>query len=253
MKNFIKGMISYVIPLRATSRKGEVNPYLEVRLERGKHVLNGAVMNHSFGKRKSIFKKVFSKYDFSERKIDKVLILGFGAGSVATILRKYWNLKCLITGVELDKAVIELQNEYFDPKRYEPLNLIHDDALKFVMNTKDQYDIIIMDVSIENNTPYKFMQKQFIGALSKILSPQGIIFYNKAIESSKHLNEAVKLHVLCNKILGETIVEKNWINGYENWIFIHQRLSHVNPLILKRHTEISSNIFDSHAKDNLSA
>src|SRR5690606_11291494 len=104
-------------------------------------------------------------------------------------------------------------NKYFQPKKYNPLELIYGDAFEYVMNTKERYDIVIVDVFIEDNVPKQFMRQDFVEALDRILSLDGILFFNKMVNTLRNKNEAEKLHSLCTITMGKTSVEKVQVNS----------------------------------------
>ncbi|MBE9480460.1 MAG: hypothetical protein IMY69_02060, partial [Bacteroidetes bacterium] len=64
----------------------QINPYLEIKKEKGKYILNSKNVNYSYGGLHKAFQKIFRKINLKEEKIKNVLILGFGAGSIASIL-----------------------------------------------------------------------------------------------------------------------------------------------------------------------
>ena len=74
----------------------EVNPLLEVLSVGDKIMLNGANTNYSYGGLHRVFQKVLKKVNIRERKISEVLILGFGTGSVASILKEELGINCRI-------------------------------------------------------------------------------------------------------------------------------------------------------------
>lgn len=88
---------------------------------------------------------------------DDVLILGGGDGLVIRQLRRYKDVKT-ITLVDLDPRMTRLASEHpalrrinegaFDDKRVE---IIHTDAMNYVMNTKKRFDVIIIDLPDPNN------------------------------------------------------------------------------------------------------
>lgn len=246
MNSSVEKLISHVILILVEKEKGQINPYLKVRIEGGKYVLNSQFVNYSFGGLHSVFSKVFNKYDFSSRKVENVLVLGFGAGSVASLLRKEGQLTCPITGVEGDKVVIKLTKKYFDPEQYSPLELIHGDAFEYIMNTKNRYDIIIVDIFIEDNVPERFMKSDFIQKLNDVLSNDGILFYNKMVNTSNQKKEVEKLYSLCTEILGDVRVEKIHAKGKDNWMFVYDRFhGNINPFILRRYKVIPIRSFQS--------
>lgn len=223
MKNLLGRLFSYILPIRLIKKQGDINKYLEVRLENGKYVLNTELVNYSFGGLHKVFKQALRRYPLASRKIDNVLILGFGAGSAASLLRKEHAITSPITGVEQDSMVIELAKKYFDINQFQPLTIHQYDAFEFVMNCKEVYDLIIMDVFIEDEVSEKFLQQDFVNALGAILSPKGILFYNIMVHTPEYRQRAEQLRNKCNKALRRTNTEKIIVQGKENWVLVCDR------------------------------
>ena len=75
-----------------------------------------------------MFRKAFSRFNIRERDISNALILGFGTGSVASILCDEYKKDVYLTGVEKDPVVIDLAKKYFHIDRYKNLSLHIEDA-----------------------------------------------------------------------------------------------------------------------------
>ena len=109
-----------------------VNPVLEVLMLGDNLLLNSANTNYSFGGLHRVFQKVFAKINIQKITIGDVLILGFGAGSVASILRDELGMKCRIKGVEKDEEVIRLGAKHSNTSRFDRLELVQEDAAKYM-------------------------------------------------------------------------------------------------------------------------
>jgi len=97
---------------------GEVSPYLEVNLINGKYSLDTSKVNYSYGSLYRIFDQTFLKFNLKAHEVKSVLVLGFGAGSVASLLAEKYCTGCEITGIERDQVVINLANKYFELNRF---------------------------------------------------------------------------------------------------------------------------------------
>src|SRR5688500_17531836 len=119
-------MRSHVFPIIVDKRQSRFHPYLEVSLTRGKLMLNTALANYSYGGLHRVFQIAFDKINLKNLPLTNVLILGFGAGSVATIIRDELKMDVPITGVEQDYAIVQIAREFFDIDRLHTLNIISD-------------------------------------------------------------------------------------------------------------------------------
>src|SRR5262245_54275891 len=78
---------SFLIPGKIEERKSAVSGRLEVHHVNGKYLLDTASVNYSFGGLHEVFQSAFAQFNIGRRKANNALILGFGAGSVASILQ----------------------------------------------------------------------------------------------------------------------------------------------------------------------
>lgn len=157
----------------------KINPHLEVALINGRYQLNAGNVNYSFGPLHDAFRKYFRQDPPDLISDSEVLILGFGAGSVASILRDELNIQCPITGVEADEAVIQLARTHFSLNRHSNLNIVIYDAFDYVANSTQSFDLIVVDIYIDDQVPAKFETRAFLSALSKMLKPGGKVVFNK--------------------------------------------------------------------------
>lgn len=115
-----------------------------------------------------------------ERK--NVLILGGGDGLAAREILKYNDVEH-ITVVDLDKEMTDLalnnrylkelnQNSFTNPK----VKIINDDAFKFIENSNEFYDVIIIDLPDPNNSSLaRLYSREFYKIVRKKLSHTGIM------------------------------------------------------------------------------
>lgn len=109
---------------------------------------------------------------------DHILLIGFGAGSIAEIALKLDNVK-EVTIVELCPTTIEnlkkidFYKQMFSDKR---INLIYDDGRRYLLKTKDMYDVILMD-PLRTTTAYSnnLHSHQFFEIANQHLKQDGII------------------------------------------------------------------------------
>ena len=220
--NFITQISSYFYPVTIEKRKGNYLPLLEVNLRNGKYLLDGKKVNYSFGSLHMLFVSAFAHHKIQQRDIKNVLILGFGAGSVAHILQKELRLNCKITGVEMDPVVLELANQYFDLKSYQNTQVVCDDAFHFVSHDTNMYDLIVIDLFIERRVPKAFLSSNFIKQVKQRLNPEGFIFYNR-INDNAHQEEETKVLIgTMNELLEDELdVFKLDQNGTNNSVLVH--------------------------------
>lgn len=153
-----------------------VNGKLELWLIDGKKVLNSKHANQSYDSLHRVFQKIFTKVELKKSAPKKVLLLGLGGGSVPTILFDELQLDCQVTAVEHDPIMIAIARKEFGLNRFKHLDIIESDAYKFVLHSHLTFDLIIVDLFIDNRVPEQFCEEEFNTALINLLDHGKIIF-----------------------------------------------------------------------------
>jgi len=173
---------------------------LEVIRQNSRLILNAPHTNYSFGALHDVFRNAFLQLNPDYQKIDNVLILGFGAGSVAWILQKEIFCKGHISGVEIDKEVIALAKKYFRLDDLENLDLHIEDAAEFLSKGAKQYDLIVVDLFLDHRTPERFLTTLFLDNLHAHLQSQGIVLFNYLLYDFEAREKAVEFEKEFGKV-----------------------------------------------------
>ena len=174
--------------------------HLEVIRKGDKLLLNAPHTNYSFGSLHEVFSEAFQQLNIDYREIKEVLILGFGAGSVARILQKANQCGCHITGVEIDEEVIALAKKHFRLRELENLDLHIADAADFLSKETKLYNLIVVDLFLDHRTPEKFLTASFLKKLRKHLQPEGLVLFNYLLYDFEAREKAGKLENEFRKI-----------------------------------------------------
>jgi spermidine synthase len=174
----------------------QFNQTIEVALENGILVLNSENGNYSYGNLHVVFDEVFRAENIGQKQYNHILLLGMGAGSVIDLLKNNYNQKQQFTAVEIDAEIIQVSRQYFNLDGYNNCSVINQDAFDFVFETKDIYDLIIVDIYIDLDIPSQFESEEFISQLFHICDTNGIIMFNKVVQSSKQMRQFSKLAAL---------------------------------------------------------
>ena len=110
---------------------------------------------------------------------EKILIIGGGDGGILREVLRYDSVSS-VTMVEIDSKVIDLCQEYlpmisagaFNDKR---TNLVIADGAVFVKETKDKFDVIIVDSSDPIGPAKVLFSKSFYMALHDLMTNNGIL------------------------------------------------------------------------------
>lgn len=174
----MKRILSYLWPF-TTYRDSDFNGTLEVTWLNGKKVLDSQNSNYSYGSLQRILNYSLSKIYSSS--ISETLILGLGGGCVIDSLRNTFRYTGHITAVEIDSTIIDIANKEFNISDNERLKIIKSDAFNYIKQCKAQYDLIIIDLFIDNKVPDKFYAFEFWEMLIPLVNLNGHIIFNAGI------------------------------------------------------------------------
>ena len=179
--------LSYFIPINVIKKNSSISKTLEVTWNNGELVLDSKNTNYSYGSLQRILKKGLKYIGYERiRKFENILILGVAGGSVIKTLVDEVKFKGKITGVEIDKDVVEIANKYFKLNEIKNLELIVDDAFEFVLKTKDKYDLIIIDIFQDTTMPNFLFEDFFINRINFLLNIDGFILFNTMVINEKN-------------------------------------------------------------------
>jgi len=185
----LKKLLSYFIPINVFNQKSKISQTLEVTWTDGELVLDSKNTNYSYGSLQRILRKGLNFIGFKRIKtMNHILVLGVAGGSVIKTLVDEIHFEGKITGVEIDKAIIEIANEYFNLDKIGNLEI--NDAFEFVLKTKDKYDLIIIDVFQDTKMPSFLFESFFLERICHLLHSKGFILFNTMVlnEKQKQLN-----------------------------------------------------------------
>lgn len=175
--NKLSLFLSYIIPEKLETKQGNDGVQLNVYLDKGKVKVYTENTNYSGGKLKKVFKKSIQNFQFSES--DKVLILGFGLGSIWEILRENHESLCPIHGVDYDSAILSILKSY-KPKIVIDTNtkLYNTDCLDFIKDCKIQYNYVFIDLFIDNQVAPVLRTSEFWKGISGLVNNNSILVLN---------------------------------------------------------------------------
>jgi spermidine synthase len=170
--------ISYFWDLNAETAVSGVSGKLQVRMVNGKLLLDAPHANYSFGSLHLLFRKVFLHLGTGNHPPSNLLLLGLGGGSVIAILRDEYHLDLPVTAVEKDPEVIRIAHEYFGLGGYSNIDILCMDAEEYARQATEHFNLIIIDLFIDNKVPEPFTRLPFLRDCGRILSPGGRIVFN---------------------------------------------------------------------------
>ncbi|MBU3744784.1 MAG: methyltransferase domain-containing protein, partial [Sediminibacterium sp.] len=211
---------SYIWPLTIKTYHSEKSGKLYIRYFLGKKVLDCQHTNYSYGGLQSVLKRALELLPFKNN-TGEILILGVGAGSVIETIRTKFKSNSKITGVEWDEKILAIAQNEFGLVENENTRLIQKDALHFLENSTQTFDLIIVDLFIADTIPAEALSDYFLQRLCEALLPGGQIIYNTIPETLS--SDQLQLLIYSFESRGLHVRKmKKW--GYSNNILFADKL-----------------------------
>ncbi|QXP59626.1 spermidine synthase [Olleya sp. HaHaR_3_96] len=178
----MKKLLSFIWP-QTTKIDTDFNGILEVTWINGRKVLDSKNANYSYGTLQRILETGLSKIDIKNSQ--SILLLGLGGGSIVHSLKNKFDYKGTLDVLEIDEKVISIAKNEFNLSSFDNINIFNCDALDFVNMCTSHYDVIIVDLFIDQEVPSQFLTEAFSNHLAQITNPKGTILYNLGINLDK--------------------------------------------------------------------
>lgn len=174
-----------------------------------------------------------------------VLILGGGDGFVVKQLRDYYPELERIVMVDLDPRMTEIASTHPTLVRLnggamqdERLEVVNDDAMNYVLHTKDSFDAIIIDLPDPNNESLsKLYSVEFYRLIKRRLSPGGVmvtqssaVYYapNSFWCIHKTIEKAFCPDAGCSPSTPQVVPYHAWVPSFGDWGFNMARAEPIN-------------------------
>lgn len=174
-----KRLLSYLTEFHIEGTSSEYNPQLDVCLVQGRYQLCTENAIYSFGDLYNNFGDAFRKVRLEQLPGKEVLILGFGMGSIPILLEKKMAKKYHYTGIEIDEEVIYLASKYILDELQSNIAMICADAAHWVNQCEQTFDLIAIDLFLDDVIPHVFEQATFLQQTQSLLKPNGLLLYNR--------------------------------------------------------------------------
>lgn len=171
MRNFASRLLGIKVLYKTNSRfNGKL---MLVKDLFGKRLLaNGLSQSGSYIKK--LWSFALSKVEGDPREI---LVLGLGAGSCLEPIRDKWP-KARIVGVEIDPKMVEIGKKFFGLSEND-LKIITKNAFDFLLNSKERFDLVLVDLFLGDQPPKESESGRFALDLKEKLNDKGLIIFNR--------------------------------------------------------------------------
>jgi 2-polyprenyl-3-methyl-5-hydroxy-6-metoxy-1,4-benzoquinol methylase len=177
--NVVKKYLSYIFELPIEKKYSESSGTLEVTLHKGAYKLSTENAIYSWGKYYTSFGTAFRRLEIYHVDIPKVLILGYGLGSIADLLIQNKSVEEII-GVDSDPVIMDLAY------RYQQINgreLVCISAVDYIQTAIKKFDLICIDIFIDDKVPAVIMQEDFLEKVFQRLNTNGWLIFSQLTQN----------------------------------------------------------------------
>lgn len=215
-----KQKLSYLTELHIESAPSELNPHLYVSLARGRYQLATKNAIYSFADLYDNYRLAFKALDWSMLQGSEVLLLGVGLGSIPFMIEKKFERKMRYTGVEIDENVLYLANKYVLCDLNSRMEMHCADAWNFTVQSDEHFDIICMDVFVDDEIPDRLFSMDFLELLKDRLTSQGVLMYNCLARTDSDIHAAKKF--LFDEFL-TVFPDGGYLDVRGNWMLVSRK------------------------------
>jgi len=149
----------------------------------------------------------------------KVLILGLAMGTYCELVYDYFGNAVEITGVEIDKKIVDLaKGEYFELS--DGVNTVITDGRAFLAyNNSEKYDVIIVDAYQDITIPFYMCTQEFFTLVKDHLTDDGVLVINLNMRAEQEGNINDYLIDTVSKSFGGNNIYKVDVPNSYNAIF----------------------------------
>lgn len=213
-----KKLLSHFIEIKIETVESRFSKVLEVIYSRDRYALRTENAIYSFEDLYHNFRESFYQIPLDNFPIQNVLILGLGLGSVPKMLENLFHKHYNYTCVEIDEQVIALAAKYGIAGLKSPIQTVCADAYVYVKETATQYDLIIVDLFIDDKVPSKFENIEFLKELNRLLNKEGLLMYNRMASS---LESTEKTNSFFDSVFVKIFPNADFINVSGNKILLN--------------------------------
>lgn len=209
-------LFSYITEIHIQTVVGEYNPILQVSLVQNRLQLSTENAIYSFDDLYLNFRRAFKKITLPPDGSSH-LLLGLGLGSVPYILEKHFDKKYHTTAVELDEEVIGLASGFTFPRLESKIEVVHADAEIFVQSTETTYDLITVDLFLDDVIPPYFEKLEGLKRLRILLNPGGQVLINRLYRNG---SDRIKTGNFYRNIFQKVFKNETYLDVQGNWILV---------------------------------
>lgn len=210
-------LLSYLIEIPVETRNSDHSPKLRVTLKRGRYALSTKNVYYSHEDKYASFRRAFAQLKPTQQETNRVLVLGYGLGSIPHILHKYHKVNAHYTAVEIDPVVVGMAQRYGNLPEGSKVHWLNADALSYVTYSTERYDMICVDVFVDDVVPEPFLKKDFLTEAARLLKPGGKFLFSHLTVNAE---QTKKVEQYFNGTFKEVFPNASYIDTRGNWVLV---------------------------------
>ncbi len=214
-----KQWLSYIFEFHIESTSSDHNDQLNISLYKNRYQLYTENAIYSFGDLYDNFTETFKLIHLPKDEA-KILVLGLGLGSVPLILEKKMQKKYYYTAVEIDEEVIGLTTKYTLPQMNSPMQMIAADAMIWVDLCQEKFDLIAIDLFLDDIIPAKFEKQDFLEKCKGLLHPNGVLLYNRLAYTSMDVDSSAAFF---KTTFAPVFENPTHLDVHKNWMLLNDK------------------------------
>lgn len=174
--------LSYVRPLLLRRESDPEQGELLLHLRNGRLMMGTRDTLYSWEDRYMNFVWALEKVDFSTMPMPRILLLGLGLGSIPYILEKKYKQNFVMDAVDIHPVAVAWARQYTLYGLSTSVTSYVSDGISFVQNALVEsraYDMVIVDVCVEDRIPVDMEQRVFLESLFSLMSVGGLLLFNR--------------------------------------------------------------------------
>ncbi len=215
-----KSLLSYLHEIHIEDAPSYINPHLFVNLSKGRYQLVTSNAIYSYADLYGNFVRTFQKLRWERISGSEILLLGLGLGSIPYMLEKKFRKSFRYTAVELDEQVIYLASKYVLDELQSPFEMYHADAEKFIQQTSRQWNMICIDLFIDDVIPSGAQTADFLIKAEKSIADNGVLLYNSL---SRTKQDITKSKAFLNEVFLPVFPKGGYLDVGGNWMLVNDK------------------------------
>jgi spermidine synthase len=183
--NLFRYLWSYFDTLILAEAESEYSQKLQLCYRKGRYMLVSPNAVYSYEDLYFNFSETFARLEAQNWPLKSVLVLGMGLGSVPQLLSQNFKQKnARYTLVEIDPLIIKWAKATTLPQIGAACDIVCADALQFVEHCQTKFDLIAIDIFIDDKVPQIFESQDFIEKIKSLLLPNGRLLFNRLSDTA---------------------------------------------------------------------